>query len=206
MLQRSVPCYDVLQHAIVELAKHYYIPRSNILDLGCSTGITLEKLKRFVPSEDLMGMDSSIAMLAIARKRLGDDIGLLPVDLNNVYEFRWASVIIMNLTLQFIRPMNRDALLRKLYKALDPQGCIILVEKVLGPNPDFTEAYIDIYHDFKRDNKYTDSEIARKREALENVLIPYKLEENRELFQRNGFTQFDIFFKWFNFAGMLITK
>ena len=46
----------------------------------------------------------------------------------------------------------------------------------------------------------------RKREALENVLIPYRVEENLELFRRNGFEIVEPFFQWFNFAGFLCVK
>ena len=46
----------------------------------------------------------------------------------------------------------------------------------------------------------------RKREALENVLVPYRLDENVELFRRNGFELVETFFQWFNFAGFLCVK
>jgi len=49
-------------------------------------------------------------------------------------------------------------------------------------------------------------EIAQKREALENVLILYQLWENEELLQRAGFRSVDVFFKWYNFCGMLALK
>ena len=49
-------------------------------------------------------------------------------------------------------------------------------------------------------------EIAQKREALENVLIPYKLQENRELLLKEGFRYCDIFFKWYNFCGVIAVK
>ncbi len=49
-------------------------------------------------------------------------------------------------------------------------------------------------------------EILKKREALENVLIPYRFDENFELFRRNGFTTVETFFQWYNFAGFLCVK
>ena len=66
--------------------------------------------------------------------------------------------------------------------------------------------FIDFYYDFKRKNGYLDGEIQRKREALENVLIPYRLEENIELFKRNGFEIVETFFQWFNFIDLLCVK
>jgi len=58
----------------------------------------------------------------------------------------------------------------------------------------------------KRRNNYSDMEISQKREALENVLIPYKLLENRELLIKCGFRYVDVFFKWYNFTGMVAVK
>jgi tRNA (cmo5U34)-methyltransferase len=58
----------------------------------------------------------------------------------------------------------------------------------------------------KRRNGYSDLEIAKKREALENVLIPYRLEENKDLLRKCGFKHVDVYFKWYNFCAMIATK
>jgi len=85
-------------------------------------------------------------------------------------------------------------------------GALIIAEKVLTNDSHMNRFFIDFYYDFKRRNGYTDSEINHKREALENVLIPYRLDENFELFRRNGFQIVETFFQWFNFAGILCVK
>jgi len=41
---------------------------------------------------------------------------------------------------------------------------------------------------------------------LENVLIPYRLEENREILREVGFRTPELFFKWYNFCGMLAVR
>jgi tRNA (cmo5U34)-methyltransferase len=38
------------------------------------------------------------------------------------------------------------------------------------------------------------------------VLIPYRIEENRDLLLECGFTKFQEFFRWYNFAGMIAVK
>ena len=85
-------------------------------------------------------------------------------------------------------------------------GALIITEKVLTNDSNMNRFFIDFYYDFKRKNGYTDDEILHKREALENVLIPYRLDENFELFRRNGFQIVETFFQWFNFAGILCVK
>jgi len=77
---------------------------------------------------------------------------------------------------------------------------------VLGEDSHFNRLFIKHYYDFKRRNGYSETEIAQKREALENVLIPYKLLENRELLLKTGFRYVDVFFKWYNFCGIVAIK
>jgi tRNA (cmo5U34)-methyltransferase len=85
-------------------------------------------------------------------------------------------------------------------------GAFILVEKVLSPNSRLNRLFINHYYDFKRRNGYSELEIAQKREALENVLIPYHPEENRQLLLSCGFSSCDEFMRWFNFCGVIALK
>ena len=66
--------------------------------------------------------------------------------------------------------------------------------------------FIDFYYDFKRRNRYSEEEILRKGEALENVLIPYRVDENVELLKRSGFREAETFYRWYNFCGFLGLK
>ena len=43
-----------------------------------------------------------------------------------------ASVVILNFTLQFIAPGDRDRLLRAIYRGMTDGGVLILSEKILG--------------------------------------------------------------------------
>lgn len=212
MLARSVPFYAELQRMICEIAADFAAPGSSVYDLGCSTGTTLLALDRVVPSDvRFVGVDSSPDMLDRARgkwRELGLDrpCDLVCGDLEKGVPIRDASVVIMNLTLQFVRPLRRQHVIADIAEGLLPGGCLILIEKVLGNHSTLNRLFIDYYYDFKRRNGYSDLEIARKREALENVLIPYHYDENRELLLRNGFSVCDCFFRWYNFCGMLALK
>jgi tRNA (cmo5U34)-methyltransferase len=85
-------------------------------------------------------------------------------------------------------------------------GALIVTDKILTNDSNMNRFFIDFYYDFKRRTGYSDEEILRKREALENVLVPYRVDENFELFRRNGFTIAETFFQWYNFAGFLCVK
>ena len=80
------------------------------------------------------------------------------------------------------------------------------MEKVLENNSIFNRLFIDLYFEYKRNMGYSKGEISRKREALENVLIPYRTDENIRLLKKSGFKNVEIFFKWFNFVGIIAVK
>lgn len=216
MLDRSIPQYWELQRMIGELAAEFAVDGSSIYDLGCSTGITLKTLGDAVAAAgkhvSLLGVDYSEPMLERARKRFADvATAARPVflngDLNRPCPIENASVVVLNLTLQFVRPLNRDRLIQDIARGLGPGGCLILVEKVVSEEAQLNRTFIRLYYEMKRRNGYSDTEIAQKRESLENVLIPYRIQENVALLKRNGFDEADTFFKWYNFAGLVaLTK
>lgn len=214
MLNRSVPYYGETQRMMAEMAADFACDDSVIYDLGCSTANSILAIGHLLPRERrvrFVGLDSSQEMLNKARSKLDDARFPWPVDLrlanlNQGISVQDASVVLLILTLQFVRPLHRDNLLASIYNGLRPNGCLILVEKVLGENTTFNRLFIKYYYEYKRRMGYSEMEIAQKREALENVLIPYRLEEDKELLHRAGFQQVDIFFKWYNFCGIVARK
>jgi tRNA (cmo5U34)-methyltransferase len=214
MLDRSVPFYQEIQRMVAELAVDFAADGTAIYDLGCSTATTFLQIARDLPADRnvrFVGVDSSKEMLEIAARKLGESglqqpYALQHADLNTGVEIANASVVLMVLTLQFVRPLFRERLIRSIYEGLEENGCLILVEKVLGENSTFNRLFINHYYEMKRRNGYSDLEIAQKREALENVLIPYRLEENKELLRGRGFQHIDVFFKWYNFCAIVAMK
>jgi tRNA (cmo5U34)-methyltransferase len=212
MVDRSVPFYSEIQRMVAEMAADYMVEGTRVYDLGCATGTTIaamasatRKAVRFVGidnSRDMLDKCESKLLLAgidhVLECQLGDLNG--PLDISN------ASVMTLVLTLQFVRPLHRDALMRAVYNGLNEQGCLLLVEKVLGENSTFNRQFIEYYYHMKRRHGYSEIEIAKKREALENVLIPYTLTENRQMLERCGFRHADVFFKWYNFCGLIAVK
>jgi tRNA (cmo5U34)-methyltransferase len=212
MLGRSVPFYDEIQRMTGELAADFAVPGTNLYDLGCSTGTTLAALEPLVdPSVRFIGVDSSAEMLEKAQGKLAQlpsrrPLELQHADLHELDRIENASVVILTLTLQFVRPLHRERLIRTICEGTNAQGCVIVVEKLTEPDTLFNRLFIDYYYDMKRRNGYSDLEIAQKREALENVLIPYRLDENRALLLGAGYSKFQLFFRWYNFGGMIAVK
>ncbi|MEW5918044.1 MAG: carboxy-S-adenosyl-L-methionine synthase CmoA [Gemmatimonadota bacterium] len=212
MLGRSVPFYAEIQRMSVELAADFATPGSNVYDLGCSTGTTFAALHPKVePSVRFIGIDDSPEMLDKARQKLahaaaGRQIDLVRSDLHELATIENASVVFLTLTLQFVRPLHRERLVRAICEGTNDQGCLILVEKLTESDTLFNRLFIKYYYDMKRRNGYSELEISQKREALENVLIPYRAEENREMLLAGGYRRVQPFFQWYNFAGVIAVK
>jgi tRNA (cmo5U34)-methyltransferase len=214
MLDRSVPFYDEIQRMLGELAADFAAQGSSIYDLGCSTASSFLAIGAHLTPDaeiEFVGLDSSADMLAIADRKLQAArfpwrYRLEHSDLDQGVRIENASVVLLVLTLQFLRPLNRERLISSIYEGMRHNGCLLLVEKVLGEHSTFNRLFINHYYEMKRRKGYSEIEIAQKREALENVLIPYRSGENELLLQQAGFRQMDTFFKWYNFCGLLAVK
>ena len=212
MISRSVPWYDEIQRMIGEIAADFARSDTSLFDLGCSTGTSLLALDPIIdPAVRFVGVDSSQEMLDKARQKLaacpsGRAFDLVQADLHQTQVVENASVAVMNLTLQFIRPLYRERVIRNIHQGLNDQGCLILVEKLTLGDSLFNRLFIRYYYNLKKRQGYSESEIAHKREALENVLIPYRPEENLELLSNAGFRHVEEFFRWYNFSGLIAVK
>ena len=208
MVERSVPSYRLQQRLIGDLAQRFWRPGTAIYDLGCATGTTLEVLRRCLgPQVPLVGIDASAAMISKARAKLGGErVELRCADLADPewsIAPRSASFITLCWTLQFLPPERRPDLLRTARRSLVPGGALVLAEKIRHPDDRLEALWVDLYESMKRRHGYSDREIIRKRDALENVLKPDTLDNHHRLLHEAGFTTVDTFFRRTNFAAIL---
>jgi tRNA (cmo5U34)-methyltransferase len=212
MVSRSVPYYGEIQRMMAEQAADYAQAGTDVYDLGCATGATLIGMDTAIAETiRFIGIDDSPEMLAKCRSKLEEagfkrPFDLRVADLNSGVEISNASVVVLCLTLQFVRPIYREKLLKSIYDGLCSGGVLILVEKILTENSASNRDFIKHYYNYKRRNHYSELEISQKREALENVLIPYKLSENIAMLRDTGFAHCEVFFKWYNFSGLIAYK
>jgi tRNA (cmo5U34)-methyltransferase len=210
MLSRSVPFYDEMLKLTTSFALKYLQEDGIVYDLGCSTASTLINISNHAQKKhiNLIGIDTSNAMLKRATQKAnayGCNIEFIEDDIFNV-DFKKSNVIISNYTLQFIRPLQREKLIKKIYDALEEDSVFIFSEKVITDHKILNKQFIDEYYKFKKTQGYSEFEIAQKREALENVLIPYTYEENKKMILDAGFKHFDCIFKWVNFSTFIAIK
>nr|WP_321396837.1 carboxy-S-adenosyl-L-methionine synthase CmoA [uncultured Desulfobacter sp.] len=212
MLVRSVPLYGEVLKQQARLARQFYQQGTRIFDLGCSHGnLGLLLLDCFGDSDFKMNaVDSSEPMIQRFKKRLaahdrGGCIDLTCACIENIIISN-ASVVVVNLTLQFLDKKKRDNLIQSAFNGLCKGGILLLTEKTVHPDSQMNALEQEYYYQFKRENGYTDLEISQKRDALERVLIPETVADHEHRIQKAGFSSFNVWLKWFNFTSMIAVK
>lgn len=212
MIKRSVPGYTTIISMIGDLAERYAQTDSTCYDLGCSLGAATLAMRHRIRSAQchIVAVDNSPAMVERCHQVIQADSGEVPVqllcsDLQDI-QLAQASVVVLNFTLQFIKLTEREPILKRIYDALLPGGVLILSEKVAFADQPHHDLMIELHHNFKRANGYSELEIAQKRTALENVLIPETLETHRSRLKKAGFSSSDVWFQCFNFASLIAIK
>ena len=213
MLNRSVPCYRMVIEMVATILGKFLQPGDQVFDLGCSTGETMVELARKLNHQKLefTGVDNSPAMLEKANHKaemfsLGGNLKFIEADITDLDLPPKTGAVIMNYTLQFLEPAKRPEFLSSIYNAMRPGGLLIISEKTISPRQETNRTYIDFYQEFKRTNGYSETEISRKRQALENILIPFSIKDNLNLLTEAGFRFPETFFQWFNFTSFLAFK
>lgn len=207
MIGRSVPFYEVSQGLVAEILAKSLKDGAKVVDLGCSTASSLLKISHLRKDLKLVGVDNAKAMLENAKAKIsafGADISLVEADILQ-FDFD-ADAVLLNYTLQFIRPIKRQEFVRKIYDSLSDDGVFVFSEKLVFDDKALSKTMIEIYENYKLNQGYSRYEIAQKREALENVLIPYTENENRDLALSAGFKAVESVFRWGNFASFIAFK
>lgn len=216
MISRSVPGYGMMLDMIGVITRETVKPGSHCYDLGCSLGAGILSMRHNLPDDScrIIGVDNSKAMTSRCQAIIDQDsqqeAASAPVDIlcQDIMDTKIenASLVVMNLTLQFIEPSLREPLLERIYNGLNPGGVLVLSEKTNLPNEHEQDTLTDYYYAFKRQQGYSDLEIAQKREALDNVLIPDTLGTHRTRLHQAGFSRVTPWFQCFNFMSLLAHK
>jgi len=212
MLNRSVPLYAQSIKRQAQLTARYYQNKSRIYDLGCSHGnlgiLILEQFKERMFS--MVGVDNSKHMIEKYSKRLKKNDNNGQVDLIcgllEDIQIKNASVVLINLTLQFLDTKKRNDLIKKIYQGLTHNGILLLTEKTIHSSKHINTLQTHFYKQFKIENGYSQLEISQKRDALDKVLVPDTIEIHKKRIFKAGFTHFDVWLKWFNFVSMIAIK
>lgn len=217
MISRSVPGYQQILELLPTLVQHFKNVNGNYYDLGCSLGAGMAALALGMGDKKrrVIGIDNSNAMLSQADKHLAEaatdggvnancftlqceDIRHSPIDN--------AAMVIMNFTLQFVPQNDRDALIQRIYNGLNNDGVLVLSEKLTFSDSAIDQTLIDIHHQYKSDQGYSQLEIAQKRDAIEDVLIPESLATHQKRLSEAGFSIVTPWIQNLQFVSILAIK
>ena len=218
MIERSVPGYASILSMIEQLTERFATPHSQLFDLGCSLGAATFLMRRQAPKTcRIVAVDNSEPMIRKLRDQIenatSSDAGQVPVceletrveDLQHT-NIENASLVILNFTLQFIASEERESLLKSICEGTNAGGALLLSEKVQWLDVAQDQLLIDLHHDFKRANGYSDLEIAQKRLSLEKTLIPETIETHCARLKSAGYSIVTPWFQCFNFVSILAIK
>ena len=212
MIRRSVPGYAEIIRRQAQMIARHAADGCRIFDLGCSNGNLVRELDSLAPKSrlDVFAVDNSLPMLmAFPKIHVPEDnrihIHRVCAGIETIRVMR-ADVVVINFILQFIAPGERDALVASIFEGLVPGGILLMSEKVVHHDEDLANLQRDFHHRFKREQGYSELEISQKRDALEDVLIPDTMETHFDRLFAAGFSEAEVWFKWFNFAAFVCKK
>lgn len=211
MIRRSVPGYSSMLSMIAQCAERFVTPDSNVFDLGCSLGAgTLLINENVTCNCKIHAVDSSESMISrldslLERQPNGHSVETRLADIRDVSVTN-ASFVVLNLTLQFLCVEDRTPMLQSVAEGMRPGGALLLSEKICFEDSAQQQLMTDLHHDFKRAHGYSDLEIAQKRTAIENRLVPETMNEHIDRLKSVGFSTVAPWFQCFNFASILAVK
>ena len=216
MLRRSIPGYAASIEAIGSLAARHVRAGTTCYDLGCSLGAATLAMRQGIqqPCCRIVAVDKAPAMIERCREIFAEDdrlngpetdVDLVERDIRDI-QFTNASMVVLNYTLQFLPPADRDALVQNIYGGMNEGGLLVLSEKVIDENAHMEDLLVDLHHEHKRRKDYSALEVARKRAALENVLIPETVAEHRDRLKRAGFLRSAVWLRYFNFVSIIAIR
>ena len=212
MIQRSVPGYQTIINHTGELADRFVQQGSNCYDLGCSLGASTLAIRERIEDRKatIFAVDNSAEMLAklktiLASQPSNTETRLIESDICDV-QITDASLVVLNFTLQFVPLDKRSELISAIYQGLNPNGCLVISEKLNFQPESLNQLLTELHHQFKRDQGYSDLEISQKRDAIDNVLIPETIDTHIERLQQCGFKTASPWFQCYNFGSLVAIK
>jgi tRNA (cmo5U34)-methyltransferase len=212
MISRSVPGYKTIIDTIGRLSQRYATDNSTVYDLGCSLGAATLAMRQGITAKNckIIGVDNSAAMVERCKMHVNAFKGQTPVEIieGNLQDIviENASMVVLNFTLQFIEPEQRQSLISHIAKGLNPGGLLLISEKISDNDEVCRDLLTDLHHDFKRANGYSDLEIAQKRTALEKVMLIDTFEVHKDRLTQAGFSHISPWFQCFNFFSLIAIK
>jgi tRNA (cmo5U34)-methyltransferase len=144
LVRAEVPRYDELQATVAGAAGE--VAAARILDLGTGTGETLVRVAARHPGAELIGIDESDGMLAVARERM-PDADLRVARLQDPLPEGPFDLVVSALAVHHLDATEKADLFRRIAARLAPGGRFVLGDVVVPDDPADAVAPLDPGYD-----------------------------------------------------------
>ncbi|MFN2431402.1 MAG: trans-aconitate 2-methyltransferase [Gemmatimonadota bacterium] len=202
-----IPRYSEFHGVIVQRAAEHPPPHpargaspGPWIDLGCGTGELSRRLLDAMPTAHVHAVDLSPAMVERARAKLAPWAGRVTYDVADVRDAELparVSGVVSALAVHHLEADEKRALFRRLARALQPGGLLVLGDAVTGGTAAYTRYYVERWAEHMRASGLTEDEIARVLDDHRRNDRFSSLEEHVEWLRAAGFTDVECLWKHF---------
>ena len=215
-IEKSIRGYNHLHDDVVNLSRYYIEDYTNVVDIGCSTGKTIEAMavqnETIAPNAYYVGVEVAPSFREDMQKRVSVLEHRFPKTIFDFqfedirsYEFQNCSFVTSLFTLQFMPPKDRENVIKNIYNGLNPGGAFVFAEKTVADNGRFQDMFTFTYYDYKR-KSFTEKDIMEKEVTLRNMLKPNTWNELSCMLELAGFRDIQPFWRNFLFVGAIAIK
>jgi tRNA (cmo5U34)-methyltransferase len=203
-INKSIISYSNLVDMIITMSGFFIQDNTTVYDLGCSTGKILRKIKKASHAKNIsyIGIDNETAFCSHWKEK---DVEFKIKDVRKIKFDRNVSLAISTFTLQFLPTVDRVKVLKNIYDSLIPNGALILCEKTYSSNSMLQEVFTFANYDYKaRFFRYDD--IMFKEKELRASMNIRSWDSILQEVEEIGFKNYEIFWKAYNFVGIILVK
>jgi tRNA (cmo5U34)-methyltransferase len=212
----SIRGYSNLLGDVISFSRHFVENDTNVVDIGCSTGKTTERMlvhnKDHCNNATYVGIEIAEGFYDNLDKRLQDlnksepwaKVEFIKDDVKD-YKFDNCSLVTSIFTLQFMSKKDRKEVIQNIYNGLNDGGAFIFAEKIYTENAFIQDMLTFNYYDFKRE-KFDTQDIMDKEITLRHMLKPNTWMEIETMLKSAGFKSVQVFWQNFLFLGAIAIK
>lgn len=215
-IEKSIRGYNNLHDDVVNLSRYYVEDYTNVVDIGCSTGKTIEAMATqndsiasrayYVGVEVATGFKNDMEKRRdVLERRFPNAVFDFQFQDIRTYEFHNCSLVTSLFTLQFMPPKDREQVIHNIYNGLNEGGAFIFAEKTVADTGRFQDMFTFMFYDHKR-KSFTEKDIMDKEVTLRNMLKPNTWNELTYMLHGAGFRNVQSFWRNFLFVGAIATK
>jgi tRNA (cmo5U34)-methyltransferase len=193
-IKYSIPGYEDLVKRILRDSRRFVQPHTNVYDLGCSSGRTLARISRenrlSRNGVTYIGIDCEPNFESLWRKHRMSGLQFGIGDART-WPLENASLVTSMFTVQFIPPMDKRALLRRIHGCLVEGGAFMIAEKMLAETARLQDVVTFSYYDHKLEQGFTADHILNKERQLRGQMTCMSEAELRDALRQAGFTELE---------------